>query len=392
MAITVIRTPDAWHNVRTPVPLRIQADPTWDINNSYLIRALIQTENTWLSGTFTDLDSIEEPPGTGDFATWNLSNLMRSLQPVPTPPSLTATPAVEKLTNAARRYRIIPYEVIDGVATAASTLGPFVAVPGATPGGSPATLNRYRQAGQFLTMAYRNGKRVTQYQPEWLSYIIPAGTTSVTVRYEITYETGSPVTVTTSLTLGSLVAGDIVRFPTGYTQLNLGSAGLPVRSWRVWLINQSSTQISEVMKYELERLRYSGKQRFYVFRNGLGGWDTLRTTGSLQVQRKQLGDTVQTITDPMNWIGVRTKSRIAAGYERTVQADSGYLQAPEANWAFGIMDSEDVYRIGEEYLNNPRAEGTLLPIVLEPDASPEYDDEERLKRFQFSYTEGYRND
>ncbi|MCX6216566.1 DUF5977 domain-containing protein [Spirosoma sp.] len=130
----------------------------------------------------------------------------------------------------------------------------------------------------FLT-SQPDGKVIGSQQEEYLYFLLnqsPAPA-SVKRRIEVTFEDLS----TQTLDKGSLEGVglyQVICAPMGPQALGLNSLPKRVRSYKVWLSNQANERLSEVRTYRIDP-RYRQQERFILFSNSRGGWDTLRLIG-----------------------------------------------------------------------------------------------------------------
>jgi hypothetical protein len=121
---------------------------------------------------------------------------------------------------------------------------------------------------------------------------------------------------------------DVITVPAGHDQLKLARAGKRVVSWSLWLENQDAARLSEVRTYQAET-RYRRHKRFLLFRNSLGGFDTLRCYGAgagvLQVEgsaaSRFLGASYKI------WASQQESSDVEGSDELTVS--TGYFDDPQ---------------------------------------------------------------
>ncbi|QMW04071.1 DUF5977 domain-containing protein [Spirosoma foliorum] len=135
------------------------------------------------------------------------------------------------------------------------------------------------QQRPFLTWQLDN-KVVGEQQPEYLFYLLNMSPTPATIRrrVEITYTDGSEETLDKGLLSGGQTY-QVVCVPTGAKALGLIGGAKTVASYRVWLTDGERNRLSEVRSYTLDR-KYRGQERWILYSNSLGGWDTLRLTGA----------------------------------------------------------------------------------------------------------------
>ena len=138
--------------------------------------------------------------------------------------------------------------------------------------------------GKFLTHK-PNPAKVTCVQPETLSFIVPNDglTTDLQLSVSITTDAGAIINeVFDQYTIhgyANVNAYEKYIIPVGVAALGLaalaGAAG--VREYRVSVLNQSGTVISEIRTYQL--VQHQPTTRYYLFLNSLGGIDCMATEG-----------------------------------------------------------------------------------------------------------------
>ena len=132
---------------------------------------------------------------------------------------------------------------------------------------------------RFLTTQPGN-KTVSPNQPErlyWFNYT--TGTSFCRVAVKVYYTDGT----THSFYRGNnaLAQYNVYEIPCGYGALGLGDLPKTVDHYEVWIEKtaEPGVAVSEVRNYIVD-LRSWQNLRYVVFRNSLGGYDTIRCTGS----------------------------------------------------------------------------------------------------------------
>ena len=129
---------------------------------------------------------------------------------------------------------------------------------------------------RFLT-SQPDRKIISKNQTEFLSFLMNINPMSAAVRLRIECFSdfsgmGVPLTYQT---LVSPIFMGVAMFP-----INVNNLGLPALCsyFKVWLSDQDNARISEVRTYFIDPLEKK-QERFLLYSNSLGGWDTLRMTG-----------------------------------------------------------------------------------------------------------------
>ncbi|MVM36141.1 hypothetical protein GO755_39380 [Spirosoma sp. HMF4905] len=128
----------------------------------------------------------------------------------------------------------------------------------------------------FLTWQ-PDGKTIGENQQEYVYFLLnfsPAPA-SIIRRYRVHYTNGTYET----LEYGALSGGQpfqVVSVPVHPAALNLNPA--MVDYYEVWLADQDRNRLSQVRTYRVDH-SYRSQERWLLFANSLGGWDTMRLLG-----------------------------------------------------------------------------------------------------------------
>jgi hypothetical protein len=130
----------------------------------------------------------------------------------------------------------------------------------------------------------------------------------------------------------------IASFPVGYQELGIGDVNpaKTVVSYEVTIADQTRVFVVDYKPYR--------QHRFLVFRNSLGGFDTLACTGeadeSTEVERKQSNR----VYDAENPYRVQ-KVEFFNEHSELVKVNTGWLSPAEKNWLNDLLISTEVYEI-----------------------------------------------
>lgn len=129
---------------------------------------------------------------------------------------------------------------------------------------------------QFLTWQ-PNRKLVGPNQEEYLYFLMNLSPlpTKINLRVQITYANGTR-NVATKKTISGASAFQVVCAPVGPVSLGL-TAGNIVK-YEVWLADENLLRFTEVRSFEIDRRKHRF-QRFILFANSFGGFDTMRLLG-----------------------------------------------------------------------------------------------------------------
>lgn len=137
--------------------------------------------------------------------------------------------------------------------------------------------SRFQPANmQFLTWQPKV-KLIGAAQEEYLYFLMNLTPlpTQINLRVRITYANGTR-TVLTKNTIQSASAFQVVCAPVGPVALGLLDGA--ILKYEVWLADENMLRFTEVRTYEIDRRRHRF-ERFILFANSFGGFDTLRLLG-----------------------------------------------------------------------------------------------------------------
>lgn len=381
---TTLHTPYDISGAGLPIAWQFQAAANWDTFDSYYLRLRVQTETPYRTYVWSNFVILEQEPAPDGTITFNFSHFLKSKVESDPPDWINQSQArVCERMNAL--HRIYIDEVTNGAVTYQINYGlfsPLHVLHGSFPWKTGQDYATYKTGGKFLTYQPRV-KKVTDCQPEWLRMIITTNNTTANVKAEVTFENGNTQAVNPAISvLGQ--NNDVIEIPSGFMQLGLDSISGNIASWKVWVEDQSQNVISEEMTYQLDFLGFSDITRYYLFENQLGGFDTLRTTGVLEVKEKIQRDEYSLIPSPIGFEGTKTQIQFGVKSGKEYKQNSGWMTHSEQSWALGITKSTDVYLVGDDHLPNLDASGDLTPVNITSSSTDIHQDHEFLKSIVFT--------
>lgn len=230
-------------------------------------------------------------------------------------------------------------------------------------------------------------KHITTDQKEYLHVCsTQGGGSAYTTSILITFTDGTTKTHTAPPTTPSYVFPAVFCVPTGYAALGIAAqitgphAGKTVAKYSVKFSFASSGWEPEYTYIIADKCPTF--QRYFLFRNSRGGWDTLRCAGIMSKSVQVARDAVRNIV-PANYTMLDTES----AYENTVAVEqydisTGFLfdtQAEAEYFAREFLASEAVY-----WDNNGRFE----PVTVTTTDARVNRDRQRLFGFSFSFRAG----
>ncbi len=198
----------------------------------------------------------------------------------------------------------------------------------------------------FMTWYPAQSKRVLPAQNELLYFVAPSSST-FSVSVSILYPDNTIVTHSPSGSL-SLQLHKVGSFNVGYTALGIASVtpGKKPVQYTVTIAGKTRTYIVDHKAYR--------DVRYIIFRNSLGGYDTLPCTGEADESTDIERTVAQRIYDQEN-PGRTNKYVHRTDHNEQAKVNTGFLAANEKRWLNDLMISEEVYEI---------AGGITTPILI----------------------------
>ncbi|WP_291528608.1 hypothetical protein [Bacteroides sp. UBA939] len=197
-------------------------------------------------------------------------------------------------------------------------------------------------AANFLTQNFLtwqpSTKAVTYYSPEFLTYYaVVAG--CVKLRAYFTDDSGTAVSQT-ELTLAELTAGKAYTIPLQYSiAVGLLNDRKPAY-YDVWVENASGQRLTYIQRYYAD-IAKSIEEDWVLFENSLGGLDTFRAYGKLQLKAEHVHNIVEID---------ETSIEYRIDTERKYQKNTGHLNREESRWLLDFFPSQRKYIYTGSYL------------------------------------------
>ena len=219
-------------------------------------------------------------------------------------------------------------------------------------------------AENFLTNNFLtwqpNLKPVTYYSPEFLTYY---ATVAATVKCEVHFAESSSLP-TQSLTLATIPAGQAYTIPVGYAVIAGKVNELP-SYYDIWVENGSGQRLTYIQRYYANNMR-SEQEQWILFENSLGGIDTFRAYGSLDLDAQHNHNLVE-IEEVSQEYRVDT--------ERKYKKNTGRLDKKERLWLLDFFPSLRKYVYLDDYIRQI--------VVTESDVN--YKAQELPSQYTFTY-------
>lgn len=228
-------------------------------------------------------------------------------------------------------------------------------------GGTPAvntTVNRTRQwvykggvssvdfaswGGRFFDVYLRDTRQHLTWQPaektistaaqdeQYLYYLLNFTPTPSQIRLRADVELSTGVVETrTLLTLDRPPLNGVVCCPVGYRQLGF-HLGTAVRSYKLWLANEQNQRLSQVRTYRVDT-KARPYQRFLLFDNSLGGFDTLRLLGQAD-QTTTVRRTMVEVDIAGSAVEQASLQIVDSEGDSTITVSTGFFERNASQWS-----------------------------------------------------------
>lgn len=280
----------------------------------------------------TEIISRTKAPDASGNAIFEIQDNLLAYQEV-NPPTFKPNDLADSELTYEFGYQLARVE--DGVEQAAFASGTFKCLPSGLTRALESAANQkaFTDARRFLST--QPDPKLTSHDVDEFLYFAGflSSASSFSLRVQIKYTDFTLSGIYTAFS-GHTNSGKLVVAPTSYEALDIETnATKAVLGWSVWLINESNARVSEVFNYELIEQPVLEKKGF-LFRNSLGGYDTLVCTGALSstlASSKELNNTQA---------GTYEKQKITDTTSRkSGQAATGFIcSSPEQLFEFVLSD------------------------------------------------------
>jgi|GEM_PF-3576891 len=210
-----------------------------------------------------------------------------------------------------------------------------------------------KETAQFLTWQPDN-KWIDTAQREFLYLLTNFTPLPLELRLQVvlTFTDGSQKSLT-SQALSTPRLFQVYCFPVGFSALGLSSQetteGKQIRRYQVYVSNQTSRRVSQVRTYQVDRRYFRPDEvTYWLYRNSLGGFDTLRCTGNQSENLVVEREAGKRFT-PHNY-GRSFGSSFPAflSGETDILANTGYFKENQRAWMEYLQElffSKEIYQV-----------------------------------------------
>lgn len=195
------------------------------------------------------------------------------------------------------------------------------------------------------------------------------------------YTDGTADTTAQTVSVLNTQAMNVYEVPCGLEAIGaFGSDGGAkiISRYMVWLVNENDAVVSKMNTYEVDWSFYDDS-RILIFRNSLGGYDTLACTGRVTENLLVSRETTERMVPFESAASFAELVINNVTGERELTVSTGWLDANQRAWLEELAFSEDVYVMTDrEY----------IPLRLMDEAYNKLDSREQLigRTFVFRYT------
>ena len=165
---------------------------------------------------------------------------------------------------------------------------------------------------------------------------------------DITYMDDSQLQIKTDVTGIQDSPYAVHEIKTGYGDLSLATHEIqdnPITAYSVFLENQADVTVSETFAYTVNQ-EHNEHIRYFVFRNRLGGYDTVRTKGV-----KEIGNSFEHVSGK----SIDGIFKTHTANEKTHKTNTGFVNTEYNQYLQEIFESPEVYELEE---------GKLYTVVI----------------------------
>ena len=232
-------------------------------------------------------------------------------------------------------------------------------------------------------------RNATKQQQEYLYYVNAIGNAPHRLMVRVDYSNNTNTTINAMNV--NLQSECTHLLPSGFNQLNLEALNPTLRAlrWYVWLEATTSILVSEVLVYEI--VKPSHIERYFIYENSLGAWETLRTEGqkehSVEIKKNEFEKLL-----PFNYkaeegnIISRTEN-----YQDMQEVYTGhYFTKEEAQDLIDLLKAENIFELVDTTQPLQPTSGKKVPVYIEPDSFVIDRDDNYQYGVKFKYRPAYK--
>jgi hypothetical protein len=265
-----------------------------------------------------------------------------------------------------------------------NTAGPFYVLSG---GLSAVQEGRYRREGsdywsklcynQYFLTWQPKVKTVDRYQVEKLFYLVREEYPFIVMRVETYFVGGISTNPVPKCLIENPVKMGVYEFICSLSALQLDGWDTEfIDYYEVWIEDDQVNRISEIRRFYVNK-EETPFVRYFLFRNSIGGWDTLRTTGKFSSAYEYERSTAIRIPELEMTDQDHRLIQTTVTEEKTYSASTGWLTPEQIDWIRDFCLSGEIYEVQGQ---------NLIPVVLTSKTARQTKDGENLWFLDFDYS------
>jgi hypothetical protein len=209
---------------------------------------------------------------------------------------------------------------------------------------------------RFLTWQ-PNEKLVDAGQQEYLYFLVNFTPLPTVLRLwaQVTFTDGTS-TIIDRMEKNTIRPYQVYRMPAGHKELGLGLLDKPVKKWSVFLTNQDNERVSELRTYYLDP-KYRRNVHYFLFNNSLGGFDTVRFTGSWTESLATTRELIEKYLREDYQVADRETDTNAIEGEDSITVFTGWLRPKYRDYLRELFLASELYRIRSSDFLSVRLDG-----------------------------------
>ena len=270
------------------------------------------------------------------------------------------------------------------------TSGPFYVLSG---GLSTVQEGRYRREGsdfwsklcynQYFLTWQPKVKTVDRYQVEKLFYLVREEYPFIVMRVETYFVGGISTNPVPKCLIENPAKMGVYEFICTLSVLQLDGWDTEfIDYYEVWIEDDQVNRISEIRRFYVNK-EESPFVRYFLFRNSIGGWDTLRTTGKFSSAFEYERSTAIRIPGLDMSDQDHHLIQTSVYEEKTYSASTGWLTPEQMDWIRDFCLSGEIYEVQGQ---------NLITVVLTSKTARQAKDGENLWFLDFEYTRSITNE
>jgi len=230
----------------------------------------------------------------------------------------------------------------------------------------------------FLTWQPKS-KVIDQYSTEKLYFLVQGQYEEITLRVERFFFGGTSTTPEPKVSIDHPIPRTVYEFSISPLTLDLEGLSGALDYYEVWVADEQLNRISEIRTYRMDYQPHEEVRQF-LFRNSLGGFDTLRVTGDMEegveLERSTIGKILGTDFTEMN----HQLAQHSVAETKVYKANTGWLTKEQTAWMRDFFLSRQVYQL---------VVGKLVPVVVTTTEAMQRKDREDLCSIDFAYRRAF---